>query len=114
MPSIEKLPKWAQEHINDLESSVKCLGTALECILNNQKESPIYSETYTRNGDGHKYQKNYIQDHKIYCQVGNLKVDLVAQKDKVQIYFSMSKGFGEAYILPVASNSIEIIGIDTK
>lgn len=64
---IAKLPRWAQEHIKDLERQREVAVRALDEYVDAQTESPFYTLDNECTGErqGPTFRKRYIQAHSI-------------------------------------------------
>ena len=60
---IAKLPKWAQEHIENLQRQGAAATKALNRYLDNQTPSPIYIADHVSDqpSGGPRFTRNYIQ-----------------------------------------------------
>lgn len=66
-PTIEKLPKWAQEHIKNLQRERDVAVRELNEWVDSQTISPIFIEEHTCIGEqcGPSLKRRYIQGYKV-------------------------------------------------
>jgi hypothetical protein len=106
--AITKLPKWAQEYIHDLQTSVHNGESALKEYLDSQTKSPFSvmdSVCMTEN----KITTRYIQANNISCTNAGVSVTMIPRDNGVDILFeSEHRAAGEAAIIPHAANAIRI------
>jgi hypothetical protein len=58
---IAKLPKWAREHIENLERDALVATSRLDDMLDSQTPSPIYHEDMVSRGGEFKFSKHFVQ-----------------------------------------------------
>lgn len=105
---ITKLPKWAQQHIKELEMSKKFLERALTEKVNCESSTP-WSTTDIVSGVSTMFVTRY-HDLGNNLKVKHNKINLgVTLNTDGSIGISFSSWNGRCYILPVASNCINIV-----
>lgn len=64
---IVKLPKWAQDHIKELERERDAAIRALNEYVDGQTESPIFYDDLVSSGEnrGPSLKRVYVQSHKV-------------------------------------------------
>lgn len=76
---IEKLPKWAQEHVADLQRQRNAAVRALDEYKDAQTLSPFFTEDFESTGEskGPQLRRRYIQAHSIEVEWAgvHLRVD---------------------------------------
>jgi hypothetical protein len=79
-PQIAKLPKWAQDHIRDLERQREVAIKALDDALNTQTESPFYTEDFLCLGEqrGPTTRRRHFQAHRIIVEWRGIRLDVKA------------------------------------
>jgi len=111
MSAVEKLPKWAQEHIRKLEMQREAAIRTLNDFTANQKPSNIWFEDYTCTGEqqGPAAKRCYVHSHSVTFALG---------KEEITVGFSfqeptlrISTGMNQLQLRPSASNVIEILEV---
>lgn len=107
---IEKLPKWAQERIRDLERERELSVRKLNEFVDGQTESRIWVDDLVCTGEqsGPTSKRHYIQSHKITVMVGKTEVHVGLDLDDSS-KLGINCGGRTMIFQPVASNSIKII-----
>ena len=83
---IQKLPKWAQEYIKDLERSVKSVKDDLEKFADDQTESNFYIQELEQltDQDGkteNVWVRRYIQGHRMNVDFGGVRLSILLRAD---------------------------------
>lgn len=107
---IEKLPKWAQQYIADIERARDVSVRQLNEYLDQQKESRLWVDDLVCTGEtqGPSYKRRYIQDRRINFLVGSTEVRIgLDLKDEKRLQINC--GGRQMVFQPTASNAIEII-----
>jgi hypothetical protein len=108
MGDIEKLPRWARDHIRTLQRGRDEAHARLERYHDRETPSPFYSIEWE--GDGTKFRRVYYQPHSVCCQSGGVKVELIPREDGVEVVFGGGEfGTGLAALAPQASNVLHVI-----
>jgi hypothetical protein len=95
---ITKLPKWAQEHIANLERQRNIAATALQDFFDKQTPSDFFVENWiTTKGERH-----YIQTNKITVKMDDGKEIYISKEQDGSFY--LASGWGGLQIEPSASN----------
>ena len=111
---IDKLPKWAQNHIRSLEMERDEANKLLTEFTDSQTKSSFYYQEL-RGSDpstGTRYPARYIQTHRVCVRHEGLDLEVLlpcgAQgRTGVEIRFSAAPGF-EAALFPSSSNCVSI------
>jgi len=119
---IAKLPKWAQEHIRDIERQLSAATTALDQIKDQQTPSPIYLDDWYCT----PRMKRYIQSptgHLTIQHAGvHLDIFLAPEKDgqrlhgiELQYAAVESRGLTDRQIaiMPRGINTIQLVAKDS-
>ena len=107
MNEIAKLPKWAQEHIANLQRERDLSVRTLNEFQNSQTPSKIWTDDWVCSGEekGPTVKTHYIQSRSVNIKVGNSEVHLYLRRDNV---LEISTGTNTLYFKPQASNVIHI------
>lgn len=100
---LQRLPKWAQEHIATLARERNDAIKTLQDFLDNQTPSDFWTEEWRST----KNVKNYIQSRQVTIKMGDRKEVYVLKRQDGTL--DVSSGFGGLRIEPSASNSIRIL-----
>lgn len=108
---INKLPKWAQEKIRDLERERDAAVVALNEFQDKQTPSRIWTEDIVCTGEesGPTAKRNYFQTRSLEIQVGDHKrstIHLLLRPDEKCL--DISSGWCTLHFKPVAGNVIRI------
>jgi hypothetical protein len=99
---IERLPKWAQEHIERLERQVKDL-TQANIDLQQDEPTQIYWTS------GHREDKKYIPNNaRIYIERGGEHRTLMVHWDNVRKMLNVAAEFSALLVRPHSSNWIHV------
>jgi hypothetical protein len=82
---IEKLPKWAQEYIKDLEREREVSIRELNSYCDEQTESPFYTLDLVCTGEnqGPSQKVRYIQTNKIEVNNGGVLLQLILRGNHI-------------------------------
>jgi hypothetical protein len=108
---ITKLPKWAQEHIRDLERQRDVAVATLNGFVDNQTESPVYYEDHPCTGEasGPVFKRRYIQTRQIEVEHLGMYVRLLVGDDNIQIQWERGKYRSKPLMMvPVSYQMIEL------
>lgn len=110
---ISKLPKWAQEHIRQLQRQRDIAVRELREYMDSQTESKVYYDDLTCLENGAPSQlRRYVQTNKIAIVHEGVELDIYAAPgDGIRIRFGVMKHGRHriASIRPNATNSISIL-----
>lgn len=113
---LAKLPKWAQDHISNLQTTLSNnLGT-LKRIQNEKQVGPfIFPDSFFQEQGGPKPIHRRVNAPIAYVEHGGLRLTIILReedgangKPSVEIQFSSATSNAPAVIVPSASNSISI------
>ena len=107
---IAKLPKWAQEHIENLDRRAVIAERTLKEYYDNQTPSEFFIEDYDSSAS--KMVKKYIQTHKIAVERNGVHVEVILRLDEKGIdisYWSDDRIVREIALVPKGFNSITLI-----
>jgi hypothetical protein len=110
---IQKLPKWAQDHIEDLERQRDISIRALNEFCDNQTPSPFYVEDLvcTGEGQGPTPKRCYIQAHSVTVVWAGVEMQIDAndyggRKNEIGIRWSVRDGGRDVAVIPASFNQI--------
>jgi len=114
---LEKLPKWAQEYIRDLEHERETAINALNQHLDNQTPSPFYVDELVSTGEqqGPSHKRRHFQAHRM--TVGHAGVELnilLRHDDRIELSWFGDNHMRNIGIVPRSYQSIDLIGTETK
>jgi len=107
---LEKLPKWAQERIRDLERERELSVRALNAFVDGQTESAIWVDDGVCSGEesGPSFKRRYIQAHQVTFRVGAQEVYISLDlRDSSEL--KINCGGRTMVFQPVASNAMKIL-----
>lgn len=95
MNDTTKLPKWAQEHIADLQRERDTAVKALRDWSDTQTPGPIYVDEHACINDepgsrAPSHFKRYIEGHRIGIDWLGIKVDITLRDDEIGISYGGS------------------------
>ncbi len=102
MPEIEKLPKWAQEHIKDLNRQRDVAIRALNEYCDKQTESKFYIDEseFTGESVGPTSKRRYIQTRKIYIEHASVLLTVIIREGEIDIGWSNINHHGDVAFMP--------------
>lgn len=104
MPSpeqIERLPKWAQDHLRRLESDLRRATEALDLLSGKSEGSPI---SYGYNSRGQA--RGHIPHGPVHFALGEVRITANVPHDGTQEL--TIQGGDTIELIPVAANSVKI------
>ena len=88
---MAKLPKWAQEHINDLARRVEMAERILQQYKDNQTPSEFFYDDYQCIGLGTpQHARRYVQTYKMTVARDGIQADILLRQDDPGIEISFS------------------------
>jgi len=105
------LPKWAQEHIHNLELERNGAMRQLKEFNDGQTEAPISQlVTVPKKGGGTDSMRRYVQGHNLSVSWEGVELDLWLAEDGVRITFGSKdrRLSGGAALFPQSGNAILI------
>ena len=110
---IAKLPKWAQERMEDLERRTRVAEERLKEYLDAQTLSEFYVEDYVSTGEGSdKHVNRYIQTYKMAVERDGVKLTILLRQDEKGIelqWNSTSRLMNEVAMVPLSFNKVKIV-----
>ena len=110
---IAKLPKWAQERMEDLERRTRVAEQRLKEYLDAQAPSEFYVEEYVSTGEGSdKHVRRFIQTYKMAVERDGVKLTILLRQDEKGIelqWNSTSRLMSEVAMVPLAFNKVKIV-----
>lgn len=104
---ITKLPKWAQDHIEDLSMEREAAMRTLNALTDNQTPSACWFEEWpcVGEGTGPALKRRYIQTDEVTMRLGD-KQELTFRIRDSRIH--VCSNFSALIIKPVCANVVEI------
>lgn len=114
---IEKLPRWAQEHIANIERERFVAVRSLNEAMDAQTVSPFYIDDWVCTGEqtGPVTKRRYIQGHKIQCLFDGILMEILlsegAGRDRgIHISWNDEKRLtGKVALVPTSYQKIVLI-----
>lgn len=110
---IAKLPKWAQEHIENLDRRVVVSERALKEFTDTQTESAFFYDDYLCIGEGTpKFVRKYIQTYKISVVRDGIQVDVLLRQDDPGIeigWGGTNHAMKEVAMVPISFQKVKIV-----
>ncbi len=110
-PPIEKLPKWAQEHIRVIERQRDSARDALRNFKDSQTESPIHYELHPCTGEkpGPSFIKHFIQSNAVKFNYAGVNLDVSIWDNQISISWSGNDGLRGVAMVPYGYNQVKLI-----
>ena len=121
-PTIEqiaKLPKWAQDHLNDIQRQRDSAVNRLDTLADNQTPSPFYIEEMdcTNATGGPTARRFYLQTSRIVCVHAGVRLDiyLPREKDSQRLngidltYSDVRTRSGYVALIPRCSGNVQLL-----
>jgi hypothetical protein len=92
---IEKLPKWAQDYIQQIEGGRLASVRALNEYCDSQTESPYYVDEYECTGEqqGPSFKRRYIQTRKMEVSHGDVVLRIyLRDEDAIELQWDNKTG----------------------
>ena len=110
---VEKLPKWAQEYIKDLDRRVVIAERTLNKYVDSQTPSNVYYEDMVCVGGGSpEFKTKYIQTSRMTFEHEGVQLDIYLRpQDGINLQWSTPKqlGSGEVAMIPVCFNKVRLV-----
>ena len=109
---LNRLPVWAQKHIEDLARRAMIAERTLREYRDDQTPSEFYVEESFELG---KMKKKFIQTHKMTVERNGLKLDVLLREDEKGIDLSWSDDtrlVREIAMVPISFNSVRLLKKD--
>lgn len=110
---IAKLPKWAQERMEDLERRTRVAELRAKEYLDAQTPSEFYVEEYVGVGEGSsEYVKRYVQTYKMAVEHDGVKLTILLREGEKGIelqWGSTSRLMNEMAMVPLSFNKVKIV-----
>lgn len=103
---VAKLPKWAQEHIKNLDRALEATERALQEYVDEQTPSPIEVSDVVC-GSRTRSVKRYVQATSIKVTSAGVKATVSTDEKGISVmYEGKNRASGDVALIPRASNSI--------
>lgn len=116
---LAKLPKWAQDHIKDLERERGAAVKALNDFTDADTPAAFYVEEHVGMGEkkGPSIKRRYIQTRAVICESQGIELRIFASGDLygqsrpgIELSWSaISRGMSDVAFIPNARNSATLI-----
>lgn len=113
---IEKLPKWAVEHITSLTREREAAVAALNKYIDGQSESPVFIDELESTGeersDGRNppsFKRRYVQAHRVSFEWLDIRLDVALERDSISLRWGTSdRAMSEVAFVPRAYQQAEL------
>lgn len=112
---IAKLPRWAQDHLNNISRERDAAIRSLNEFCDNQSPSPFYIEDHPCTGEtsGPSRKRIYIQAHAITVEWAGVILNIDAndygnRKNEIEISWSTAEGTRDVAMVPRCFNAVII------
>lgn len=114
---IEKLPKWAQEYIKDLERERFVAVRSLNEAVDKSTPTPFYYEDSPCTGEkpGPNSKRFYVQTNWIYVEHAGVTLQIIVRPDRPEIDLSWSavnRAIGDVGLIPSSYQSARLVAKD--
>lgn len=113
---LEKLPKWAQEHIKDLNRRMVIAERTLKEYQDAQTPSEFFYDDYLCIGGGSpQHARRYVQTHKISVVKDGVRADVLLRHDEPGIEISWGdekRTCREVALVPTSFQKIKLVTKD--
>ena len=103
---IARLPKWAQDHIRDLERERDTAIRALNEYVDRQTPSPFYSDEMESLGEvkGASVKRHYFQAHRITVSHAGIELEVnIHDPEDIKLRWGTPRhSMGEVALIPVS------------
>lgn len=106
---LAKLPKWAREHIDNLDKALQQTEKALREYLDDQTPSP-FSVVDALCGRSTRSVERYVQGYQMKVVSGGVRMDVYAVDDGINVFFedALKEPDGDVAMVPRAANSVHL------
>ena len=108
---IEKLPKWAQEYIRNIEREREVAVNALNEYVDNQTPSPFFIDEMECTGErkGPTIKRRYVQTHKIEIEHQEVSLRIILRDESIDLQWSGEKMLGDVAFIPSSYQSARLV-----
>ena len=109
-PRFEKLPKWAQEYIRDLENQRDAAVRALNDFQDRSSPSPIYIEDHPCTGEdaGPSFKRAYLQTHKVFFEYAGVELCVTTWDNEIRLDWN-GHGSKETAFIPSSRQQARLV-----
>lgn len=107
---LAKLPKWAQEHIADLDYRATVAERTLKEFYDNETPSNFFTESW--DSKQNQIVRRYIQTHRLIMERDGLRVDFFVRQDDPGldiVWYDTTRLCKEVCMVPVGFQSIRLM-----
>ena len=100
--NIDKLPKWAQEHIENIERERGVAVRALNKYVDGQTPSPISVMEMECTGEGGKpsFKTRYIQGHRISINHEGVELNIILRDGQIDLSWGGPSPLTDVALIP--------------
>jgi hypothetical protein len=104
------LPKWAQRHIEVLETNVTLLGRELDEREDTVTPAPVYIDDCVPDPEtgGTKLRRRNIQSYRVTVEGGGVNLDIISEDDGIRLVWRGRPGPCKTAMIPCSGNSIRL------
>jgi hypothetical protein len=108
---INKLPKWAQTYIRNIERERETAIRVLNEHIDNQTLSPIYVDDYECTGEeqGPSIKRKYIQSNKITIEHQGVELGIILRDESIDIQWSSERCLGDVAFIPASYQAARLV-----
>lgn len=108
---LEKLPKWAQEHIKTIEMQREAAVSALNDFRDSQTESPVFYELHPCDGQqqGPAFIRHYIQTNAVQFNYGGVDLRVSVWNNEISLSWGGLHGIRDAAMVPFGYNQVRLV-----
>jgi len=114
---ISKLPKWARDHIKNINQERDAAVTALDNFCNEEKQSPFYVEDFICDGvkadehgiGGPSNRRRYVQTNRIEVEHAGVYLSVLLRADTIELSWdSGRKGLEDIVLQPKSFQMVSL------
>ena len=111
---IAKLPKWAQDHIRDIQRQRDIAVRALDQYTDNQTPSPFYvQEMECVEKGAPKFYTRYIHGHRMNVIHQGIELQILLRDDHIDLSWSgYEKSMAEIAMIPASFQRVRLLAKD--
>ncbi|HDY68749.1 MAG TPA: hypothetical protein ENH85_13290 [Candidatus Scalindua sp.] len=113
--NVDKLPKWAQSYIKDIERERETAIRALNEYIDNQTKSSFYIDEMECTGEdqGPSVKRRYIQTHKITVVHEKVELNIMLRKREIDLNWGgLNHSCEDVAFIPSTYQSARLVSKD--
>ncbi len=110
-PRIEKLPKWAQDHIADIQRQRDVSVRELNEYIDKQTPSPFFVDEMVCTGEetGPTVKRNYIQTRRVSVEHAGVSLDVYIRDEVIELTWGDGEyRNGDVAMIPVSRQQVHL------